>query len=154
MKEERYIMIIDDDTIFAALLRKCLAKYTKDAVHVYSSTIEIIHTPLTAPYLVFIDYHMNDLNGLSTARLVRKKWGKKVVIILISASDKILKIPISKYGIDKCISKKIGLDAIAQDGLKMYKSVKTRRTVKKILVIVLLLSTFIFLAIKLIPFFQ
>jgi DNA-binding NarL/FixJ family response regulator len=139
MKKHGTIMIIDDDPVFSKLLSKALSNYSKDIITICSSSIDIFHDPILSPYLVFIDYNMNDLNGLSTAKLVRRKW-KKTTIILISESTKIRTINVSKYGINGKILKKIGFEELAIKGLKMNRSFRTKKIVKSLIVYTLSIS--------------
>jgi DNA-binding response OmpR family regulator len=132
-------MIIDDDPVFSKLLSKALSINSHDAINVCSRSVDIFNFPFQTPYLVFIDYNMNDLNGLSTAKIVRKKW-KNTTIILISESSKIRTINISKYGIDAKIQKKIGFEELAKTGLKLDFNIKLKRKFKSLFVYSLVLS--------------
>ena len=140
MKKHGTIMIIDDDPVFSKLLSKALSNYSKDIITICSSSIDIFHDPILSPYLVFIDYNMNDLNGLSTAKVVRKKW-KNATIILISESSKIRSINVSKYGINGKILKKIGFEELAIKGLKMNRSFRTKKIVKSLIIYTLSISS-------------
>ena len=140
MKKHGTIMIIDDDPVFSKLLSKALSNYSKDIITICSSSIDIFNDPILSPYLVFIDYNMNDLNGLSTAKVVRKKW-KNATIILISESSKIRSINVSKYGINGKILKKIGFEELAIKGLKMNRSFRTKKIVKSLIIYTLSISS-------------
>lgn len=140
MKKQRSIMIIDDDPVFSKLLSKALSVHSNDAIITCSSSIDIFKDPTIKPSVFFIDYNMNDLNGLSTAKLVRRKW-KKSTIILISESTKIRSINISKYGIDAKILKQIGFEEMAMKGLKMNRSIRTNRIVKSLIIYTLSISS-------------
>jgi DNA-binding NarL/FixJ family response regulator len=132
MKKRGTIMIIDDDPVFSKLLSKSLSVHSNDDIITCSSSIDIFNDSALNPSIVFIDYNMNDLNGLSTAKLVRRKW-KKSTIILISESSKIRTINVSKYGIDAKILKKIGFEELAIKGLKMNRAIRTNRIVKSLI---------------------
>jgi DNA-binding response OmpR family regulator len=139
MKKHGTIMIIDDDPVFSKLLSKALSIHSNYTIITCSSSLDIFNDSALNPSIVFIDYNMNDLNGLSTAKLVRRKW-KNATIILISESSKIRSINISKYGIDTQISKKIGFEELVSISLKMNRAIRTNRVVKSLIIYTLTIS--------------
>lgn len=139
MKKSGSIMIIDDDPVFSKLLSKALSVHSNNAITTCSTSLDIFNDPALNPSIVFIDYNMNDLNGLSTAKLVRRKW-KTATIILISESPKISSIAISKYGINGKIPKKIGVEQLASIGLKMNRAVRANRIFKTFIIFTLSIS--------------
>lgn len=139
MKKSGSIMIIDDDPVFSKLLSKALSVHSNNAIITCSTSLDIFNDPALNPSIVFIDYNMNDLNGLSTAKLVRRKW-KKTTIILISESQKISSITISKYGINGKIPKKIGVEELVSIGLKMNRNVRVYRIIKAFIIFTLSIS--------------
>ncbi len=132
-------MIIDDDPVFTKLLSKALSVHSNNAIITCSSSLDIFNDSALNPSIVFIDYNMNDLNGLSTAKIVRRKW-KKTTIILISESTKISSINVSKYGINGKIPKKIGVEQLASNGLRMNRVIRTNRVVKSLIIYILSIS--------------
>jgi DNA-binding response OmpR family regulator len=132
-------MIIDDDPVFSKLLSKTLSVHSSYTIITFSSSLDIFNDSALNPSIVFIDYNMNDLNGLSTAKLVRRKW-KNTTIILISESTKIRSINISKYGIDAQIQKKIGFEELVSISLKMNRAIRTNRVVKSLIIFTLSIS--------------
>ena len=139
MKKLGSIMIIDDDPVFSKLLSKALSVHSNNAIITCSTSLDIFNDPALKPSIVFIDYNMNDLNGLSTAKLVRRKW-KTATIILISESPKINSITLSKYGINGKIPKKIGIEQLASIGLKMNRTVRANRIFKTFIIFTLSIS--------------
>ncbi len=139
MKKLGSIMIIDDDPVFSKLLSKALSVHSNNAIITCSTSLDIFNDSTVNPSIVFIDYNMNDLNGLSTAKLVRRKW-KTATIILISESPKISSIAISKYGINGKIPKKIGIEQLASIGLKMNRTVRANRIFKTFIIFTLSIS--------------
>jgi DNA-binding NarL/FixJ family response regulator len=139
MKKSGSIMIIDDDPVFTKLLSKALSVHSNNAIITCSSSLDIFNDSALNPSIVFIDYNMNDLNGLSTAKIVRRKW-KKTTIILISESTKISSINVSKYGINGKIPKKIGVEQLASNGLRMNRVIRTNRVVKSLISYILSIS--------------
>jgi DNA-binding NarL/FixJ family response regulator len=139
MKKSGSIMIIDDDPVFSKLLSKALSVHSNNAIITCSTSLDIFNDPALNPSIVFIDYNMNDLNGLSTAKLVRRKW-KTATIILISESSKISSIKVSKYGINGKIPKKIGIEELVSIGLRMNLAGKANRIFKAFIIFTLSIS--------------
>lgn len=139
MKKLGSIMIIDDDPVFSKLLSKALSVHSNNAIITCSTSLDIFNDPALNPSIVFIDYNMNDLNGLSTAKIVRRKW-KTATIILISESSKISSIKVSKYGINGKISKKIGIEELVSIGLRMNLTGKANRIFKTFIIFTLSIS--------------
>lgn len=130
MKRLNNILIIDDDPVFAKLMRKSIQRNTSKSVQIYSKPFEILKkNNETPPQLIYLDYKMKDLNGLSTAKVLRKKW-RKTTIILISESANIVKINLSRYGINYQIQKDLGPYEVAQKGLNYLKKRQLKRLFK------------------------
>lgn len=85
------IAICDDEMIFHAELKKCMDEYAK------LRAIDIIYSDYTDGKdliaankefdIIFMDYQMNTINGLDTARKLRKKNINTTIIFLTSYPD-------------------------------------------------------------------
>jgi DNA-binding NarL/FixJ family response regulator len=74
-------------------------------VAIFESAIESLKSDFGKPDIVFVDFHMNDVNGARASKMFSKKW-KKARIVLISSSDSIKKkVKLSRYKIDAAILK-------------------------------------------------
>jgi DNA-binding NarL/FixJ family response regulator len=99
------IFFIDDDAIYLALIKQQFKNHGIENVTVYESAIDGIKSNLGKPDIVFVDFHMNDVNGARASKMFSKKW-KKARIVLISSSDSIKKkVKLSRYKIDAAILK-------------------------------------------------
>src|SRR5574343_205593 len=91
------IFIVDDDSIYLAIMNQQFKNHGIDNVTIYESAVDGIKSNFGKPDLVFVDFHMNDINGARASKMFSKKW-KNARIVLISNSDSIKKIvKSSKY---------------------------------------------------------
>ena len=93
------IYVIDDDQLYMQMLTKSLTNNSYNRVIGFKSVTEGFKK-IDSPDIIFIDYHLADLNGLSAAKILKQSW-KKAKIVLISNEFSLNKIrnP-KKYGID------------------------------------------------------
>jgi len=98
------IYVIDDDQLYMRMLTRSLIHNSYKKVIAFNSVTESFHE-IDSPDIIFIDYHLSDLNGLSTAKILKQKW-KKTKIVLISSEFSLKKIANhKKYGIDLLCAK-------------------------------------------------
>ena len=99
------ILIIDDDPVYLAVIEKQFKNEGFQNVAIYESAIEGLKSDFGKPDVVFVDFHMNDINGARASKMFSKKW-KNARIVLISNSESIKrKVKKSRYGIDDTVLK-------------------------------------------------
>lgn len=99
------IFIVDDDSIYLAIMNQQFKNHGIDNVTIYESAVDGIKSNFGKPDLVFVDFHMNDINGARASKMFSKKW-KNARIVLISNSDSIKKkVKLSRYKIDAAVLK-------------------------------------------------
>ncbi|MEN9997943.1 MAG: Transcriptional regulatory protein ZraR [Bacteroidota bacterium] len=99
------VLIIDDDPVYLAVMEKQFKNEGFQNVAIFESAIEGLKSDFGRPDLVFVDFHMNDINGARASKMFSKKW-KNTRIVLISNSDSIKKkVKKSRYGIDDTVLK-------------------------------------------------
>lgn len=99
------IFFIDDDAFYLALVKQQFKNHGIENVVIYESAIDGIKSDFGKPDIVFVDFHMNDINGARASKMFSKKW-KKARIVLISNSDSIKKkVKLSRYKIDAAVLK-------------------------------------------------
>jgi DNA-binding NarL/FixJ family response regulator len=131
------IFIVDDDSIYLAIINKQFENHGIDNVTIYESAVDGIKSNFGKPDIVFVDFHMNDINGARASRMFSKKW-KNARIVLISNSDSIKKkVKLSRYKIDATVLK----DADFSEILNQVNITK-RNIVFRIMLRFLLLVTF------------
>ncbi len=99
------IFIVDDDSIYLAIMNQQFKNHGIDNVTIYESAVDGIKSNFGKPDLVFVDFHMNDINGARASKMFNRKW-KNARIVLISNSDSIKKkVKLSRYKIDAAVLK-------------------------------------------------
>lgn len=99
------ILIIDDDPVYLAVIEKQFKNEGFQNVAIFESAIEGLKSDFGKPDVVFVDFHMNDINGARASKMFSKKW-KNARIVLISNSESIKrKVRKSRYGIDDTVLK-------------------------------------------------
>lgn len=93
------IYVIDDDQLYMQMLTRSLIHNSYKKVTAFNSVIESFNQ-IDSPDIIFIDYHLSDINGLSASKILKQRW-KNTKIVLISSEFSLKKIANpKKYGID------------------------------------------------------
>ena len=117
------VAIVEDSAFDRKILRDCLERYTAEtgtafSVTEYGSGVEFLESCAEAPALVFMDIVMEKLDGLSTARRMRLKNEKSLLIFVTSmmqyavqgysvdAMDFIVK-PVTYTGLKLCMDRAV-----------------------------------------------
>ena len=85
------IAIVDDDPKDAAQLKECVEAYCKTndhaaMIHVFSDGLELIRSPENHD-IVFLDIQMGKLDGLETARFIRKINRENILIFVTNMAQ-------------------------------------------------------------------
>lgn len=103
---EPLIYIIDDDPFYLEVISKKLMNAGFANIRCFTSAIEALQSGVEKPNVLFVDFHMDDINGTRASRLFSKKW-MNTRIVLISASDSIKsKVKKKRFGIDATVVKR------------------------------------------------
>lgn len=130
------IFIVDDDSIYLAIINQQFKNHGYENVTVYESAIDGIKSDFGKPDIVFVDFHMNDINGARASKMFSKKW-KNTRIVLISNSDSIqTKVKLRRYKIDAAILKDTDISALLNQV-----SIVKRKIMFRIVLRILLLVT-------------
>ena len=145
-KKHLNILIIDDDPVYTRMLEKYLYVNVNCTVLSFETVRICLHARPPQPDIVFLDYYMNDMDGLRATRLLKKRW-KKASYVLISSSERIMNKKISRFGVDLAIQKSEGIEQVVSLGLRYHKAKKMfRRSILAVLGLILLgLGLFYFL---------
>jgi DNA-binding NarL/FixJ family response regulator len=131
------IFIVDDDSIYLAIMNQQFKNHGVENVTVYESAFDGIKSNFGKPDIVFVDFHMNDINGARASKMFNRKW-KNARIVLISNSDSIKKkVKLSRYKIDAAVLK----DADFSEILNQVNITK-RNIVFRIFLRILIIATF------------
>ena len=81
------IFIIDDDPFWSNSLFKILNNLGYENVYKYSCGIEAVNHLHLNPSLVFLDYHMEDMNGLEVLTRIKEYFPEIGVIFCTAGED-------------------------------------------------------------------
>jgi len=112
------VVIIDDDPVLAFLMRNELSKNGVEHIELHDSAVPILTGDDLKGDLFFIDFKLPDVNGARAARIIKDKLPKAVVVV-ISSSDRVLKVNKKKFGIDEILYKEVGVSRIVDSGLRL-----------------------------------
>lgn len=79
------ICVVDDDPLYSEVLCKFLSK-EKFPIRRFSSGLELLDKLDDEPDVIFMDIHMDTINGLQASKILKKRW-PHVNIVLISSSQ-------------------------------------------------------------------
>jgi DNA-binding NarL/FixJ family response regulator len=131
------IFIVDDDAIYLAIINQQFKNHGIENVTIYESAVDGIKSNFGKPDIVFVDFHMNDINGARASKMFNRKW-KNARIVLISNSDSIKKkVKLSRYKIDAAVLKDADFSEIVNQV-----NITKRNIVFRILLRILVLATF------------
>lgn len=138
------ILIIDDDPVYLAVINQKFKNNGFEHVAIFDNVIEGIKSDFGKPDIVFVDFHMNDINGARASKMFSKKW-RDTRIVLISNSESIKrKVKKSRYGIHDTVLK----DADFSELLKQVKIASRNimlRGIWKVSLVILILAALYFL---------
>jgi DNA-binding NarL/FixJ family response regulator len=115
---KRRVVIIDDDPVLTFLMRNEVSKSGIEHIEVHDSAVPILTGDDLKGDLFFIDFKLPDVNGARAARIIKDKLPKAVVVV-ISSSDRVLKVSKKKFGIDEILYKEVGVSYIVERGLRL-----------------------------------
>ena len=90
--------IVDDDPIFRKILQKYLENIGFKKLMVFEGGSECIEYLKLKPYIVFLDYQMDDMNGKQVLKEIMRREPNTVVIMISSQEDVTNAINTLKYG--------------------------------------------------------
>lgn len=109
------IVIVDDDILYNDSTKKHLVDSQVKNVSNYYSALDCMRSINFIPDIIFIEFHMKDLNGASAARMFKRKW-RHVRIVILSTSHKTnKKINKKKFGINKTLVKSENISEIINE---------------------------------------
>jgi len=106
------IMVVDDDPLYLTLIGQQFKNNGIKQVAFFESALEGLKSDFGKPDIVFVDFHMNDINGARASKMFSKKW-KQARIVLISNSESIKKkVKKSRYGIHDTVLKEADISEL------------------------------------------
>jgi len=114
LKENAIIFIVDDDPYWSTLLGRLLEELGYNNIVKYKNGRDCLNNIHFRPSLVFLDYEMNDMNGLDVLHQI-KRAHTDTNVVLCSAHENIsIAVNAMKNGAFDFVSKsKYGLNKLA-----------------------------------------
>lgn len=98
MKKDDRIFIVDDDQFWTSMLEQLLKSIGYTNIHCFSNGKEAIQQVHLNPKLVFLDYEMQEINGLEVLQQIKSYFPGIGVIFCTAHEDLNLAINAMKYG--------------------------------------------------------
>jgi DNA-binding NtrC family response regulator len=98
MKNEKSIFIVDDDPFWTAVLSQVLSNLGYENLVTYNNGADCIADLPDDPALIFLDYQMEDMNGLEVLKLIKDRNPSIGVIFCTAHEDLGVAIDAMKYG--------------------------------------------------------
>jgi len=88
LKENAIIFIVDDDPFWSSLLTQLLEELGYNNIVKFKNGRDCLNNIHFRPSLVFLDYQMNDMNGLDVLSQINRKY-QDTNVVLCSAHENI-----------------------------------------------------------------
>ena len=140
------ICVVDDDPLYSEVLCKFLSK-ENFIIRKFNSGLEVLDKLDKKPDIIFMDLHMDAINGLQASKILKKRW-PQVNIVLISSSenaDIVLKENSADYDFFEPKSGELS-GMLLQ--IKNFQRRKMRRAIIAIALTMLVLGSLILLIVK------
>jgi DNA-binding NtrC family response regulator len=95
---QKRIFIVDDDPFWAAMLAAMLQRMGYENIIMFESGTECVKNLHLNPALVFLDYQMDDMDGLEVLKKVREYFPGIGVIFCTAQEDLSVAVNAMKYG--------------------------------------------------------
>lgn len=127
-KHQFKILIVDDDITIA----KTLGEILQERGHIVTVTdegISCINKCQNGYFdIIFMDYHLNDINGTDTADLIKSNFKTKSIIFAFTGDDSVTALKqFKKIGMDGALIKPIDIELIN----KLMTSLELRNNLDK-----------------------
>lgn len=140
------ICVVDDDPLYSEVLCKFLS-VENFSIRKFQSGLEVLDKLDNKPDIIFMDLHMDSINGLQASKILKKRWPQVNIILISSAenADIILKENSGDY--DSFEPKSGELSGMLLQ-IKNFQRRKMRRAIIAIALTMLVLGSLILLIVK------
>ena len=128
------IFLVDDDILSLNLYRQFMKQLNYFDVHMYDSGTECIENLSLQPDVCFLDYTMEDMNGIEVLKRI-KKFNPNIIVLFISGNEnKEVAASAIKHGaIDFIVKSSLSQDRIKEamkqiEELRQIKHVPAKRS--------------------------
>ncbi len=86
MKKQQDLFIVEDDPLFASILKTNLTQKTDYKIHIFETGEAMLNALYMNPAVVLLDYYLEEMNGLDVLRQIRG-FNPNITVIFISAQE-------------------------------------------------------------------
>lgn len=128
-KTAQKIFIVDDEPYCIHLLEQYLTNLGYKEVHSFSNSADCLHRLTDEPDIIFLDYNMDNLNGIDLLKKI-KRFNPNIIVLFVSSQEKIgVAVDALKYGaLDYIIKEDMSEDRIK---LNMEKAIAVKEIITK-----------------------
>jgi DNA-binding NtrC family response regulator len=92
------LFVVDDDMICLEMTRQLLEMQGCTDVRVFTTTADFLNNLTEEPLAVFLDYNMDNLNGIEVLKKI-KRFNPDIFVVMVSGQDNIsIAVNSLKYG--------------------------------------------------------
>lgn len=92
------LFVVDDDMICLEMTRQLLEMQGCTDVRVFTTTADFLNSLTEEPLAVFLDYNMDNLNGIEVLKKI-KRFNPDIFVVMVSGQDNItIAVNSLKYG--------------------------------------------------------
>ena len=114
------IMIIHQEPEFTKRLEKFLYENFDCTVLSFETLRICLSSRPPQPDIVFVHYHLNDMDGLRAIRLLKKRW-KRAVFVLIGTTEQLTAQRLARFGVDITVDGTEELERAVHDALRYHR---------------------------------
>jgi DNA-binding response OmpR family regulator len=107
--KEPKILIIDDDKEYTKIVLSYFGSNQFNDVISYQNVIDCMNTLDKRPDVIFVNYRLNNIQGVRAARMLKRKWNRARIVVMKSSEKAKKRVNKRKYGIDGMIEENTDL---------------------------------------------
>jgi two-component system OmpR family response regulator len=107
--KEPKILIIDDDKEYANIVKSYFVDNQFNDVISFHNVMDCMNTLDKRPDVIFVNYRLNNIEGVRAARMLNRKFSRARIVIMKSSEKAKQRVNKRKYGIDAMIEESTDL---------------------------------------------
>ena len=96
--EKKRIFIVEDNSFYAHILKSILLKIDDFEIEKFTSGQDCINNAYKQPDIIFLDYHLGDVDGFEVLREVKSTYPKIHVVVVSGQKEMKVAIRSLRYG--------------------------------------------------------
>jgi polysaccharide export outer membrane protein len=135
-KNEVSIFIIDDSQVCIDMYSIALNRLGYSNIKTFLKSADCLNSLVLSPKIVFLDYNMDDLNGIEILKKI-KRFDPQILVVFISSQEQInVAVNALKYGAFDYIAKKdfnMATVKLVMEKLESVREIIDRRNKKSVM---------------------